>query len=130
MLVQRQSNQLFSLSTRATLPQSTCLREKLVIWVAMNTVFDRLRNTLWGFVFFWLKNLTEGMAKKVQLQGKISRFEDLMTTLSITFRLLLKDSPSFYEYNETTITSKKYDQCRQHNYFARFLKQTNSFTSY
>ena len=48
--------------------------------------------------------------------------EGLPTTFSFTIRLLLKDSPTFYEQNEATIIGKKYRLCRQHNNFALFLK--------
>ena len=60
-----------------------------------------------GVCFVLAKKPTEGMAKKVGVQEE-ERVEGLPTTFSFTLRLLLKDSPSFYEQNEAAIIGKKY----------------------
>ena len=62
---------------------------------------------LLGLVLCLAKKPTEVMAKKVEMQEK-RRVDGLPSTFSFTLRLLLKDSPSFYKQNETTIIGKKY----------------------
>ena len=58
-----------------------------------------------GFCFVLAKKLTEGKAKKVEVHEKKSRVKGLLTYFFF-YIPLIKDSPSFYEQNETTIISK------------------------
>ena len=60
-----------------------------------------------GISFVLTKTHSEGMAKKVEVQEK-GQVEGLLTTFLFKFCLFLKDSPYFYEQNQTTIISKKY----------------------
>ena len=71
-----------------------------IVLVSTNIRFRKKKKYVVVVYFVLYKKSTEGMAKKKRVEG--------LLTFAFKYRLLLKDSPSFYAQNETTIISKKY----------------------